>query len=156
VTAGLSVGAAAAAGLDAFKWVWIVFAIAAGICVAVGVLSHFFDLDSRTVISKSYREGSDLRQKVALRTLRKPGDSPQDLENKNRAAAYRWAEKTWRALRRQFPGREQEFLSNIRNAQTKHIFEIYCEQEIQRYGNSLDHFLKAKLELLAAILEKQP
>jgi hypothetical protein len=125
--------------------------------VVKGVLSHFYGLDPWTVIGKSYREGSDLRQKVALRTLLKPGDSPQDLENKNRAAAYRWAEKTWRRLKQQFPGREQEFLSNIRNTQTKHIFEIYCEQEIiQRYGDSLDRFLKAKLECLGVILrEKQ-
>lgn len=107
------------------------------------------------IIGKSYREGSDLRQKVALRTLLKPGDSPQDLENKNRAAAYQWAEKTWRRLRQHFPGREHEFLNNIRNAKTEHIFGIYCEQEIQRYGDSLDRFLKAKLDYLGAILKEK-
>jgi hypothetical protein len=107
------------------------------------------------IIGKSYREGSDLRQKIALRTLLKRGDSPQDLENKNRAAAYRWAEKTWRRLKQHFPGREDEFLSNIRNTKTEHIFEIYCEQEIQRHGDSLDRFLRAKLDCLAVILKEK-
>jgi hypothetical protein len=107
------------------------------------------------LLRKCYVEGQKLHERIVLRQgVARDEAQLQDIENKSRSDVYAWAKDCWEVLRAHFPGEEQEFMGPERTVVVKATgtFDIYCEIAIQeRYGNSVDRFLEAKLTFFASI-----
>ncbi|HEV7942542.1 MAG TPA: hypothetical protein VGP17_07050 [Solirubrobacteraceae bacterium] len=105
----------------------------------------------RGALRACYRKGRTLQKKLSQR---KSFDA-KEAENRAKEAVYEWAEKTWKVLKKHFPGHEQDFLGQgpmVGADDNSNIFNTYCEIEIDRCGGSADRFLAAKLERIGGLL----
>ncbi len=105
----------------------------------------------RGALRARYRKGRNLQKKLSQR---KSFDA-KEAENRAKEAVYEWAEKTWKMLKKHFPGHEQDFLGQgpmVEADENSNIFNVYCETAIDRCGGSADRFLEAKLSYIGGLL----
>jgi hypothetical protein len=107
--------------------------------------------DRNALLRACYNGGRALQKALAE-------DKSFDTEKAETQARYsvcRWAEKTWKVLKKGFPGHEQGFFGpgKMVLAETPSAFDLYCQNEIEQIG-SADAFLTQKLQYVENLLRK--
>ena len=131
----------------------VLLAVVAGACAAVIAWDVWVNpTKPRGALRACYKKGRNLQKKL----YQHRSFNAKEAENRAREAVYEWAEKTWKMLKRRFPGHERDFLGYgpmVEADDNSNVFNTYCEMEIDRCGGSAERFLAAKLEYIGGLLK---